>query len=108
MQNGVGETFIFGKFFGQFVNILLDLIGIFPFHATIALVEFFQNIAQLDNSRCEEFNNLESLVHSYKIKNRTLAEIICDENNIPRSVLPVKRKIEKWQINLFDGASNEK
>ena len=61
-----------------------------------------------DDSRCEEFNNLESLVHSYKIRNRTLAEIICDENNIPRSVLPVKRKIEKWQMNLFDGASNEK
>ena len=42
-----------------------------------------------------EFDDLEALVHSYKIGNRTLAEIICDENNIPRSVLPIKRKIEK-------------
>ncbi|MBR4006440.1 hypothetical protein [Fibrobacter sp.] len=62
----------------------------------------------LDDSRCEEFNDLEALVHSYKIGNRTLAEIICDENNIPRSVLPVKRKIEKWQTDLFDGAKDEK
>lgn len=54
----------------------------------------------LDDSRCEEFSDLEALVHSYKIGNRTLAEIICDENNIPRSVLPVKRKIEKWQSDL--------
>ena len=51
MQNGVCKAFVFGKFLGQFVNILLDLIGIFPFHAAVALVEFFQNIAQLDEFR---------------------------------------------------------
>lgn len=64
--------------------------------------------AYTDDNRCEEFENLEILVHSYKIGDRTLAEIICDENNIPRSVLPVKRKIEKWQSDLFDGVGNEK
>ena len=62
----------------------------------------------LDDSRCEEFENLETLVHSYKIGNRTLAEIICDENGIPRSVLPVRRRIEKWQSDLFDGVTDEK
>lgn len=61
----------------------------------------------IDDNRCQEFENLEDLVHSYKIGDRTLAEIICDENNISRSVLPVKRHIEKWQSNLFDEEKNE-
>ena len=57
----------------------------------------------LDDNRCEEFDNLEDLVHKYKIGDRTLAEMICDENNIPRTVLPVKRPIEKWQSDFFEG-----
>ena len=61
----------------------------------------------LDDNRCEEFDNLEDLVHKYKIGDRTLAEVICDENNIPRSVLPVKRPIEKWQSDLFQGNGND-
>lgn len=58
-----------------------------------------------DESRCAEYQNLEELVHSYKIGDRTLAEIICDENGISRSVLPVKRRLEKWQTELFDGGN---
>lgn len=50
-----------------------------------------------DESRSKEFLNLETLVHNYKIGERTLAEIICDENSISRDVLPVKRHLEKWQ-----------
>ena len=53
------------------------------------------------------FDNLEDLVHKYKIGDRTLAEIICDENNIPRTVLPVKRPIEKWQSDFFEGNGND-
>jgi len=60
-----------------------------------------------DESRCSEFIDLETLVHNYKIGERTLAEIICDENNIPRNVLPVKRPIEKWQADIFEGGGNE-
>ena len=40
---------------------------------------------------CKEYPNLETLVHSYEIDGRTLAQIICDDNGIPRSVLPVHR-----------------
>lgn len=43
-----------------------------------------------DKTRQFEYDNLEELVHSYKIDNRSLAEIICDENKIPRSILPIK------------------
>lgn len=50
-----------------------------------------------DGCRSEEFLNLEDLVHNYKISERTLAEIICDENSISREVLPVKRHLETWQ-----------
>lgn len=56
-----------------------------------------------DERRCTEYQNLEELVHSYKIGDRTLAEIICDENGISRDVLPVKRHLEKWQTELFNG-----
>ena len=38
----------------------------------------------------ETYDSIEELVHKFKIRGRTLAEIICDENDIPRSVLPVK------------------
>ena len=41
--------------------------------------------------KCKEYPNLETLVHSYEIEGRTLAQIICDDNGIPRSVLPVHR-----------------
>ena len=54
-----------------------------------------------DERRCSEYPNPEKLVHSYKIGERTLAEIICDENKISRSALPVKRNLEKWQISNF-------
>lgn len=65
------------------------------------------------NNRSHElpFNRLIVLflqIAIIQIGNRTLAKIICDENNIPRSVLPVKRKIGKWQSDLFDGVENEK
>lgn len=50
-----------------------------------------------DDTRCQEFPDLETLVHYYRIGERTLAEIICDENGIPRSVLPVKRVLKPWQ-----------
>lgn len=43
-----------------------------------------------DKTKVCEYSNLEELVHSYKIDNRSLAEVICDENKIPRSVLPIK------------------
>lgn len=60
-----------------------------------------------DPSRCAEYKSLEDLVHTYKIGDRTLAEIICDENNIPRTVLPVKRHLEKWQADLFDDRESD-
>lgn len=60
-----------------------------------------------DENRCNEYPNLETLVHAYKIGERTLAEIICDENNIPRSVLPVERRLEAWQLKRFDLKKNK-
>lgn len=46
----------------------------------------------LDETRMHEYENLEELVHNYKILERTLAEIICDENGISRNCLPIKQK----------------
>lgn len=46
--------------------------------------------------REEHFDSLDDLVHNFKIGARTLAEIICDENDISRSVLPVKRPRPTW------------
>ncbi|MCQ2596011.1 MAG: hypothetical protein MJ196_12185 [Treponemataceae bacterium] len=59
-----------------------------------------------DSTKCMEFNNLEELVHNYKIGLKTLAEIICDDNGISRSVLPVHRD-EKKQLALFGEIDNE-
>lgn len=53
--------------------------------------------AYTDDNRCREYPNLESLVHAHRIGDRTLAEIICVENRIPREVLPVKRVLKEWQ-----------
>lgn len=61
-----------------------------------------------DEKRRAEFDNLEQLVHHYQIGERSLAEIICDENKISRSVLPVKRPIQKWQAELFGGGGDDK
>lgn len=46
-------------------------------------------ISRYDEEKSIYFDSLFDLVHGYKIEERTLAEIIYDENDIPRSVLPV-------------------
>lgn len=57
---------------------------------------------------CFEYCNLETLVHNYKIGDRTLAEIICDENSLPRNKEIIKRKLQKWQLDLFNNGPYEK
>lgn len=71
-----------------------------------------QNVfTYFDESKCSEYSSLFDLVHNYKIGGRTLAEIICDENGIPRSVLPVKNKAkttQEWFDEINAGGKNGK
>ena len=63
-----------------------------------------------DDSKCVEYHSLFDLVHNYKIGERTLAEIICDENGISRSVLPVENtaKTTREWFNEINGGTNGK
>ena len=58
-------------------------------------------ISRYDEEKSTYYDSLFDLVHNYKIAGRSLAEIICDENGIPRSVLPVKNS-ESMTHGLFD------
>ena len=58
-------------------------------------------ISRYDEEKSVYYDTLFDLVHNYKIGERTLAEIICDENGISRSVLPVKNTATTTR-ELFD------
>lgn len=58
-------------------------------------------ISKYNEGKSTYYDSLFDLVHNYKIDGRSLAEIICDENGITRSVLPVKN-MPSTIPNLFD------
>lgn len=64
-------------------------------------------ISKYDEENSTYYDSLYDLVHNYKIGDRTLAEIICDENGISRSVLPVKNN-SKTTCELFEECNGER
>jgi len=68
-------------------------------------------IAKCGEEKSVYYDSLFDLVHNYKIGDRTLAEIICDENGIPRSVLPVKntaKTTRELYNEIYNGGVNGK